>query len=77
MGQAGTYLIRDQEENALGLPSGYGVYDIPLVLSSKQYKKDGTLYSTKGETDSFWGDIIHVVSHHHQENSSLITVALI
>jgi hypothetical protein len=53
------------------------VYDIPLVLSSKQYKKDGTLYSTKGETDSFWGDIIHVVSHHHQENSSLITVALI
>lgn len=69
MGQAGTYLIHDQAENALGLPSGYGVYDVPLVLTSKQYKKDGTLFSTKGETDSFWGDIIHVVSTNQMEKA--------
>ncbi|KZL87702.1 bilirubin oxidase [Colletotrichum incanum] len=59
MGQAGAYLIEDEAENALDLPSGYGVFDILLDLSSKQYNEDGTLYSTKGETDSLWGDIIH------------------
>ena len=62
MGQAGAYIITDEAEDALSLPSGYGVYDIPLVLSSKQYNSDGTLFSTHGETDSLWGDIIHVVS---------------
>lgn len=61
MGQAGAYIITDPAEDALGLPSGYGVYDIPLVLSSKQYNDDGTLFSTNGETDSLWGDVIHVV----------------
>lgn len=60
MGQAGAYLITDEAETALNLPSGYGVYDIPLVLSAKQYNDDGTLFSTKGETDSLWGDLIHV-----------------
>ncbi|WYZ44972.1 hypothetical protein EsH8_VIII_000288 [Colletotrichum jinshuiense] len=60
MGQAGAYMITDEAENALNLPSGYGIYDIPLVLSAKQYNNDGTLFSTKGETDSLWGDLIHV-----------------
>jgi bilirubin oxidase len=60
MGQAGVYLITDAAENALNLPAGYGVYDIPLVLSSKQYNSDGTLFSTVGETVSLWGDVIHV-----------------
>ncbi|KAK3340006.1 bilirubin oxidase [Lasiosphaeria hispida] len=60
MGQAGVYLIHDAAEDALGLPSGYGVYDIPLVLSSKQYNADGTLFSTVGERISLWGDTIHV-----------------
>lgn len=59
-GQAGAYLITDTNEDALGLPSGYGVYDIPLVLSSKIYNQDGTLQSSVGETDSLWGDVIHV-----------------
>ncbi|KAI1844455.1 hypothetical protein JX265_010050 [Neoarthrinium moseri] len=59
-GQAGAYLITDPAEDALGLPSGYGEFDIPLILSSKFYNADGTLKSTAGETDSTWGDIIHV-----------------
>ncbi|KAK1574178.1 multicopper oxidase [Colletotrichum navitas] len=50
----------DEAEKALNLPSGYGVYDIPLILTSKQYNEDGTLFSTKGETNSLWGDVIHV-----------------
>jgi bilirubin oxidase len=55
------YLLEDPAEAALGLPSGYGTFDIPLVLSSKQYNNDGSLTTTEGEDDSFWGDIIEVV----------------
>ncbi|KAK2057130.1 multicopper oxidase [Colletotrichum caudatum] len=47
-------------EKVLNLPSGYGVYDIPLILSAKQYNEDGTLFSTQGETTSLWGDVIQV-----------------
>lgn len=60
MGQAGMYIIRDPAEDALNLPSGYGVYDIPLVLTAKRYNADGSLYSTIGEQISLWGDVIHV-----------------
>ncbi|KAF2683393.1 Cupredoxin [Lentithecium fluviatile CBS 122367] len=59
-GQAGAYLINDPAEDALGLPSGYGTFDIPLVLSSKYYNSDGTLKSSQGEDQSLWGDVIHV-----------------
>ncbi|KAF2019904.1 hypothetical protein BU24DRAFT_365645 [Aaosphaeria arxii CBS 175.79] len=59
-GQAGAYLITDPAEDALGLPSGYGTYDIPLVLSAKIYNSDGTLQTSKNEDDSLFGDIIHV-----------------
>ncbi|KAH7312655.1 bilirubin oxidase [Stachybotrys elegans] len=60
MGQAGMYILHDPAEDALNLPSGYGEYDIPLIISSKQYNDDGTLFSTEGNTDSVWGDVIHV-----------------
>lgn len=60
MGQAGAYILTDSAEDALGLPSGYGIYDIPLILSSKQYNQDGSLFSTAGEKDSLWGDVIEV-----------------
>ncbi|KAK1983292.1 multicopper oxidase [Colletotrichum cereale] len=56
----GAYMIDDEAEKVLNLPSGYGVYDIPLILTSKQYNEDGTLFSTIGEKDSLWGDVIHV-----------------
>ncbi|KAK0671729.1 Cupredoxin [Cercophora samala] len=59
-GQAGGYIIHDPAEDALNLPSGYGVYDIPLVLSAKQYNNNGSLFTTNGETDSLYGDVIHV-----------------
>lgn len=42
------------------LPSGYGEYDIPLILSSKYYSQDGTLRSIRNERLSVWGAIIHV-----------------
>ncbi|KAF2645789.1 phenol oxidase A [Massarina eburnea CBS 473.64] len=59
-GQAGAYLITDPAEDALGLPSGYGKYDIPLILTCKFYNKDGTLKTSQGEETSLWGDVIHV-----------------
>lgn len=60
MGQAGAYILTDPAEDVLGLPSGYGQYDIPLILTSKQYNSDGSLFSTVGEEDSLWGDVIEV-----------------
>ncbi|KAJ1336168.1 bilirubin oxidase [Microdochium nivale] len=59
-GLAGAYILDDPAEASLGLPSGYGTFDIPLVLTSKFYNNDGTLKSTVGETDSVWGDVNHV-----------------
>ncbi|KAF3001928.1 hypothetical protein E8E13_006759 [Curvularia kusanoi] len=58
-GQAGFYILHDSEEDSLGLPSGKD-YDLPLALSSKQYNSDGTLFNPKDETDSLFGDVIHV-----------------
>ncbi|KAH7038392.1 phenol oxidase A [Microdochium trichocladiopsis] len=60
LGQAGAYILHDDKEDALGLPSGYGKYDIPLVLTSRVYNADGTVKTTVGEDDSLWGDVIHV-----------------
>ena len=59
-GQAGGYIVHDPAEDSLGLPSGYGQFDIPLILSSKEYKSDGTLVNPASETDSLFGDIIEV-----------------
>ncbi|KAK1761332.1 Cupredoxin [Echria macrotheca] len=60
-GQAGVYLVDDPvEDAAVNLPSGYAKFDIPLVLSAKQYQGDGSLFSTVGETISLWGDVVHV-----------------
>ncbi|KXJ86524.1 Cupredoxin [Microdochium bolleyi] len=60
LGQAGAYILHDEKEDALGLPSGYGKYDIPLILTSRVYNEDGTVKSTVGEKESLWGDVIHV-----------------
>ncbi|KAK1574250.1 bilirubin oxidase [Colletotrichum navitas] len=59
-GQAGAYILHDSNEDTLGLPSGYGVYDTPLILSAKQYNPDGSLYSPANEQTSLYGDVIHV-----------------
>lgn len=59
-GQAGMYLVTDPSEDALNLPSGYGEYDIPLMLTARQYNTDGTLSSLDGELVSLWGDVIEV-----------------
>lgn len=57
-GQAGMYILHDGAEDGLALPKGN--YDVPLVLSAKQYNNDGTLFSPADETTSLYGDLIHV-----------------
>jgi bilirubin oxidase len=57
-GQAGFYILHDPAEDALDLPAGD--YDRPLALTSKQYNRDGTLFSPASETVSLYGDVIHV-----------------
>ena len=46
-GLAGLFLISDDEEQALGLPSEYGVDDLPLVLQDRQFE-DGQLVLPEG-----------------------------
>ena len=59
-GQAGFYLLHDDEERQAALPQGK--YDVPLALAAKRYNKDGTLWSPEanGEMESVYGDVIHV-----------------
>ncbi|KAH7376939.1 multicopper oxidase [Plectosphaerella cucumerina] len=59
-GQAGIYIVHDKEEDKLNLPSGYGKFDIPLLLEAKQYGEDGTLLSPGVKHDSLYGDVVHV-----------------
>ncbi|KAM0708683.1 hypothetical protein Q7P35_005335 [Cladosporium inversicolor] len=61
MGQAGFYIMHDDEELAVpGLPQGE--YDIPMALTSKRYNNDGTLWSPEknGEDKNLFGDVVHV-----------------
>ena len=44
-GLAGFYLIRDQRERLLNVPSGK--YEIPLMIQDKTFNKDGSLYYPK------------------------------
>ncbi|KAK3642305.1 hypothetical protein LTR56_010882 [Elasticomyces elasticus] len=58
---AGLYILHDDEEQSVpGLPQG--AYDIGLVLASKRYNSDGTLWDpdTNGEKTSVFGDVFHV-----------------
>ncbi|MAE66232.1 MAG: copper oxidase [Phycisphaeraceae bacterium] len=48
-GLSGFYLIRDQEEAALGLPSGG--FEIPLVLQDRSFYDDGRLFYPAGPGD--------------------------
>lgn len=58
LGLEGFYILTDDEEDALDLPSG--VYDIPLSISAKQYNSNGTLvYDTKSDY-GIPGDVIQV-----------------
>jgi FtsP/CotA-like multicopper oxidase with cupredoxin domain len=57
-GLAGMYIVQDNLELELDLPKG--AYDLPLVLSDKIVRRNGTLFFDPEELKDFWGDIILV-----------------
>jgi spore coat protein A len=58
MGLAGVYLVRDDEEEALGLPAGE--YDLPLVIQDRTFNGDGSLQYPEMWMEHFFGDQILV-----------------
>jgi len=43
-GLAGLFIVDDDETDRLGLPSSWGVDDIPLVLQDRRFNKDGSFF---------------------------------
>ncbi|MFZ1863336.1 MAG: multicopper oxidase domain-containing protein [Polyangiales bacterium] len=68
MGLAGFYLVRDNVEEALGLPKCDGPcvpgqtpeYDIPVVIQDRTFNPDGSLSYPAAWQDVFFGDTILV-----------------
>jgi len=52
-GLAGLLLIRDEEEQALGLPSGE--YDVPLVIQDRRFDSENQLVYIGGRMDQMMG----------------------
>ncbi|MEZ6073897.1 MAG: multicopper oxidase domain-containing protein [Pirellulales bacterium] len=48
-GMAGFYILRDEQEAALNLPSG--AYEVPLVFQDRSFYDDGQLYYPRGPGD--------------------------
>jgi spore coat protein A len=58
MGLAGTYIVDDDADAALGLPSGE--FDIPLMLVNRQFTQAGELVYPDGNKFGATGDVILV-----------------
>jgi spore coat protein A len=57
-GMAGFYLLRDDFEAALGLPSGE--FEIPIVIQDREFNPDGSLFYPPTIQNAFKGDRIVV-----------------
>lgn len=57
-GLAGMYLIHDEEEKSAKLPSGK--YDVPLLIQSRGFNEDGSLYYVPKIQNEFYGNSVFV-----------------
>jgi spore coat protein A len=57
-GMAGFYLLRDDFEDALGLPSGE--FEIALAVQDREFDADGSLFYPPGVPEAFFGDKVLV-----------------
>jgi spore coat protein A len=57
-GMAGFYLLRDDFEDGLGLPSGE--YEIPVVIQDREFNPDGSFFYPPTITNAFFGDRVLV-----------------
>ncbi len=70
MGLAGLFLIDDEETDALGLPSSWGVNDIPLILQDRRFNEDGSFFhrfNMVAITTGYVGDTMLVNGAHYPE----------
>jgi len=58
MGLSGFYVLRDDAEDALGLPSG--AYEIPLQIQDRSFRPDGSFKYPATWEEHFFGDTILV-----------------
>lgn len=54
-GLAGLFLIEDDDSRALGLPSEYGVDDIPLIIQDRRFNRDGSFDYLSAMPDTMMG----------------------
>jgi len=54
-GLAGLILVNDDESSRLGLPSEYGVDDIPLVIQDRRFNSDGSFQYVSSMHDVMMG----------------------
>ena len=69
-GLAGLFLIDDEESDALGLPSQWGLDDIPLILQDRRFNVDGSFFhrfNMVAVTTGYVGDTMLVNGAHHPE----------
>jgi FtsP/CotA-like multicopper oxidase with cupredoxin domain len=59
-GVAGLFLIEDDESDALGLPHGYGVDDVPLIVQDRLFDDSGELEFRNTGGLGLFGDTILV-----------------
>ncbi len=62
-GLAGLFIIDDEESEALGLPSHWGIDDIPLILQDRRFNGDGSFFHRFNMIDitaGYVGDIMLV-----------------
>jgi spore coat protein A len=58
MGLAAFYILRDDFEDALGLP--VGAHEVPLVLQDREFNDDGSFFYPPTIQDAFFGDKVLV-----------------
>lgn len=67
-GLAGLFLIDDDESDGLGLPSQWGVNDIPLVIQDRRFNPDGTFFhrfNLAAVTTGYVGDTLLINGSHN------------
>ena len=55
MGLAGLYLLRDEEEESLGLPSG--AHELPVILQQRRFSEHGAFAYHEGDRIGVGGDV--------------------
>lgn len=54
-GLAGLFLVEDEQSGSLGLPSEYGIDDIPLVVQDRRFLRDGRFDYLSAMPDAMMG----------------------